>query len=234
MTRLLAAIDRINQRHPWSHNDAFSGFVVRQAKRTIREGGTTALDVGCGTGNLLRRLAPLFPQVVGVEADPETAARAATAVLPWPTVSVVNANFPADSHLYDFVSMVAMLHHLPLVEGIKAARDAVAPGGRLVIVGVYREEATDAPFSIVSLALNPLIGLLRHPRPSSGLPHNMCVPTVQATDSYRQIKEALRAELHGVKVHRTLFWRYLATWQSPRSRALPDAATGHQANVQLS
>ncbi|MBU4188858.1 MAG: class I SAM-dependent methyltransferase [Actinobacteria bacterium] len=218
MTRLLAALDRINQRHPWSHNDAFSGFVLRHAKRTIREGGTTALDVGCGTGNLLRRLAPLFPQVVGVEAHPETAARAAAAVLPWPTVTVVNAPFPADSHLYDFVSMVAVLHHLPLVGGIKAARAAVAPGGRLVIVGVYREEAADAPFSFISLALNPLIGLLRHPQPSVRLPQGMSAPTASATDCYQQIKEALKAELPGVKVHRTLFWRYLAIWQNQRSR----------------
>lgn len=216
MTRLLAAIDRINQRHPWSHNDAFSGLVVRQAKRTIREGGTTALDVGCGTGNLLRKLAPLFPHVVGMEADPETAALAAAAVLPWPTAAVVNARFPDEFHPYDFVSMVAVLHHLPLVEGIKAARVAVAPGGRVVIVGVYREEPADAAFSIISLVLNPIIGLLRHPLPSTRIPQNMSAPALRATDSYQQIKKALKAELPGAKVHRTLFWRYLATWQDRR------------------
>jgi SAM-dependent methyltransferase len=218
LTRLLTALDRINQRHPWSHNDAFSGFVLRQAQRTVREGGSTALDIGCGTGNLLRRLAPLFSQVVGIEADPETAGRAAAAVLPWPTATVVNADFPADSQVYDFVSMVAVLHHLPLTEGIRAARSAVAPGGRLVIVGAYREEAPDAPFSIISLALNPLIGLLLHPRPARRIPQNMGAPTADATDSYRQIKEALTAELPGVKARRTLFWRYLAVWQNPQSR----------------
>lgn len=216
MTRLLAAIDRINQRHPWSHNDAYSGMVVRQAKRTRREGGTTALDVGCGTGNVLRRLAPLFPQVVGIEADPETAAVAAAALAPWPNATVINASFPADSHPYDFVSMVAVLHHLPLVEGAKAARAAVAPGGRLVIVGVYREEPTDAPFSIISLVLNPIIGVLRHPLPSTRVPQHVSAPAVPATDSYQQIKEALKAELPAVRIHRTLFWRYLAIWQNHR------------------
>lgn len=218
MARLVNAIDRTNQRHPWSHNDAFSGLVVRQAMRALREGATTALDVGCGTGNLLRRLAPLFPEVVGMEADSGTAALAAVAVLPWPTASVVNANFPADSHRYDFVSMIAVLHHLPLHAGIKAARGAVAPGGRLVIVGVYREEPTDALFTIISLVLNPIIGLLRHPRPSSQLPSNMSAPAVPATDSYQQIKNALEAELPGVKVRRTLFWRYVACWQNEPRR----------------
>lgn len=216
MTRVLASIDRINQRHPWSHNDAYAGVVVREARRTLREGGTTALDVGCGTGNLLRRLAPLFPEVVGVEADPASAALAAAAVRAWPTASVVNASFPANTHRYDFVSMVAVLHHLPLIAGIEAARAAVAPGGRLIIVGLYREEPTDALFSISSVVLNPIVGLLKHPRPSAQLPQSMSAPTVPATDSYRRIKEALEASLPGVAVHRTLFWRYVAIWHDAR------------------
>lgn len=216
MARLLDAIDGINQRHPWSHNDAYSGLVVRQAKRVRREGGTTALDVGCGTGNLLRRLAPLFSHVVGIEADPGTAALAEEAVLPWPGATVVNADFPVDSHRYDFVSMVAVLHHLPLVPGIEAARGAVSPGGRLVIVGVYREEPSDALFSIASLLLNPIIGLLRQPRPAPRLPPNMSAPAVPAADAWQRIRSALEAGLPGVKVHRALFWRYVATWQNER------------------
>jgi SAM-dependent methyltransferase len=136
---------------------------VRQAIQTLRGGGTTALDIGCGTGNLLRRLAPIFPRVVGIEADSATAALAAAAVLPWPTAAVVNASSPADSQRYDFVSMVAALHHLPLLAGIEAARATVGPGGRLVIVGVYREERTDVLLSVISLVLNPIIGLMRHP-----------------------------------------------------------------------
>jgi hypothetical protein len=138
--------------------------------------------------------------VVGIEADPATAASAAPAVRPWPTASVVDANFQADSHRYDFVSMVAVLHHLPLLAGIKAARWAVSPGGRPVILGVYREEPTDALFSIVSLALNQIIGLLRHPPPSAQLPHNMSAPAVPATEISCR---SLEAGLSGVKVRRS-------------------------------
>src|SRR5665647_2555326 len=83
MARLLHAIGGVNQTHPWSHNDAYSWHVMCHAKQTLREGGTTALDVGCDTGNLLGRLAQLFPRVVGMEADPATAALATSAVSPW-------------------------------------------------------------------------------------------------------------------------------------------------------
>lgn len=45
---------------------------------------------------------------------------------------------------------------------------------------------------------------------------NMSAPAVPATDTYRRIKNALEAGLPGAKVHRTLFWRYVAIWQNDR------------------
>lgn len=217
VTVILRALDTVNREHPWSHNDFYAGWVLRQARRTAREGGTVALDIGCGTGNLLRRLAGLFPQVTGIEADAATAALAAKAVRTLPTASVINAPFPLpDGRRYDFVSLVAVLHHLPLREGIGAAGDAVAPGGRVAIVGVFREEASDAALSLASLLLNPVIGLIRHPRRARVLPDNMTAPTVPAADSYREIRDALRAALPGVRIRRGLFWRYTASWRAPQ------------------
>lgn len=84
----------------------------------------------------------------------------------------------------------------------------------LLIPNAYREERTDALFSIISLVINPIIGLVRHPRRAARQPENMAAPTVPATDSYRQIREALHAALPGVKVRRGLFWRYIATWHA--------------------
>jgi 2-polyprenyl-3-methyl-5-hydroxy-6-metoxy-1,4-benzoquinol methylase len=215
--RVIDRLNRVNAAHPWSHNDAYARFVLRHAARVLRENGTSALDVGCGTGNLLLRLARRFPEVVGIEADPATAALASAAVRTLPNASVVTASFPSgDGRRYDFVSMVAVLHHLPLREGIDALRDAVAPGGHLVIVGVYREERSDAALSIVSVVLNPIVGMLRHPRRAVALPTNMAAPVAPASDSYRLIRDALREELPGVKVRRGLFWRYTAVWRAPR------------------
>ena len=184
--RAIDGLSRVNAAHPWSHNDAYAPFVLRQAARARRDGGTSALDVGCGTGNLLLRLAHRFPEVVGIEADPATAALASAAVRTLPNASVVAASFPsADGRRYDFVSMVAVLHHLPLREGIDAVRGAVAPGGRLVIVGVYREERSDAALSIVSLVLNPIVGMISHPRRAVTLPANMAAPVAPAADPYQ-------------------------------------------------
>lgn len=212
--RLLA---RINQTHPWSHNDLYAPFVVYQAWRARRAGSVTGLDIGCGTGTLLRRLAHVLPDVTGMEADPDTAKRATESIEGLPNAKVVPSAFPTtEPGRYGFVSMVAVLHHLSRQVGIRAAREVVRPGGRLVIVGCYREESrVDFLLAYVSLLLNPLVGLVVHPRRASTFPVNMTAPVATPTDSYDQIRDALRAALPGVSVHRGLFWRYTAVWVAP-------------------
>jgi SAM-dependent methyltransferase len=215
--RAVVWLDRVNAAHPWSHNDAYAGFVLRQAAKAVREGGRSAADIGCGTGHLLRRLAPLFEQTVGIEANPASAGRAAQAVRSLPGAQVVVERFPlADGRSYDFVALVAVLHHLPLLAGIEAVRSAVAPGGRLAIVGLYREEPSDAWLSLASVLLNPVLGLVRHPRRATATPEHMTAPTAPASDSYAEIAGALSEALPGVRVRRGLFWRYTASWRAPR------------------
>lgn len=216
---LLRLLDHINQRHPWSHNDAYAPVVLLAARRVRRAGGTSVLDVGCGTGHLVAQLAHQLPDATGLEADKTTADLAAAATAHLPAVRIEHASFPQPlGRRFDLVSMVAVLHHLPLTEGVRAARQAVAPGGRLVVVGTYRETSSDWLLSLLSLALNPLIGLVLHPRPVRRLPQHMTAPIATATDSYWDIAAVFRAELPGVSIHRAMFWRYVASWHAPRDQ----------------
>ena len=68
---LLDWIDRVNAAHPWSHNDHYVPWVLRQ----LPPMPGTALDVGCGTGTLLAALAARLPHVEGIDRDPAMAAR---------------------------------------------------------------------------------------------------------------------------------------------------------------
>ena len=218
MGRLLEALNGFNQRHPWSHNDVHAPWVLRQADKTRRDGGVAALDIGCGAGDLLVKLSERFSRVVGVEADPATADAARRATRELPSVSVMEAEFPVDDRRYDFVSMVAVLHHLPLAQGVAAARAAVAPGGRLVIVGVSREEGrVDLALSLVSVVLNPVVGMLKHPRRAESVPVGMTAPTAPASESFDQIRAVMRERLPGVRLRRGLFWRYRAVWRDTRA-----------------
>ena len=167
---LIQRLDRFNARHPWSHNDAYAGFVIRQARAVRRRGGDTALDVGCGTGYLLGRLSRVFPTVTGIEPDAETARVAADRFEGGSIRIEVRAFGDERPRAYDLVSFVASIHHMPLRATVREARAALRPNGRIVIVGVARETEGDEWRSVVSLVLNPIIGYLRHPRRADAAP----------------------------------------------------------------
>ena len=57
----------------WNHNVAFHGELVADAG--LR--GGRVLNVGCGDGLLVHRLAGVCDEVVGIEKDPAAARRAA-------------------------------------------------------------------------------------------------------------------------------------------------------------
>jgi 2-polyprenyl-3-methyl-5-hydroxy-6-metoxy-1,4-benzoquinol methylase len=216
--RLLEGLARFNAEHPWSHNDAYSAWVLWHARKVRRRGGSSALDVGCGTGNLLRKLAGVFEDVTGIEPDSETASRARANLAGIDSALVREESFravPVDQPRYDLVTFVAVLHHLPLVQTLRAARSLVRPGGRLVIVGLARESPSDLPWSVASTLLNPIVGAIRHPRRTHARPDNMTAPTAEPRDTFERIVNAVQTEIPGAKIRRSLFWRYTAVWVAP-------------------
>ncbi|UNK69295.1 class I SAM-dependent methyltransferase [Microbacterium sp. H1-D42] len=216
---LLAALTRFNEGHPWSHNDAFSGFVLGQARAVRRVGGRVAVDVGCGTGGLVARLAAVFPTVIGIEPDAETAAVAKRRLARTSDARIEQRAFGSESpETYDLIVFVASLHHMPLRETLLKARAALRPGGRIVIVGVARETSADAARSLVSVVLNPLVGLVRHPRRAVARPTHMRAPVAEPRESFDEIGAVAEEVLPGIRLRRRLFWRYTAVWAAPTAR----------------
>lgn len=217
-TRLLQRLGRFNAKHPWSHNDAYTRWVLWHARKVRRRGGSSALDIGCGTGNLLKRLAVVMDDVTGIEPDRRTALRARANLSDVKTAIIHEGSFE-DTLLhessYDLVTFVAVLHHLPLRQSLDAARALIRPGGRLVIVGLATETKADAAWSIASMLLNPMIGALRHPRPAHATLENMTAPTFEPRETFAEIAVAANDVLPGVKMRRSLFWRYTAVWVAP-------------------
>lgn len=216
--RALATLARFNDAHPWSHNDIYAGLVLHHARRVRAAGGTDALDVGCGTGNLVRRLAGVFPSVTGVERDVPTAEQARLATTDLANVRILTQPFDEfQGSSYDLITFVAVLHHLPLEATLEKVRELLRPGGRLVVVGVSSEAPADLPWSIASMILNPIVGIAKHPRRSSTVPAHMTAPTALATESFEEIALPAKRILPGARLSRSLFWRYRLAWQAPGS-----------------
>jgi len=206
---------RLVERHPWSHNDIYGRWITGQARRIRTPRPRSALDIGCGTGNLVVRLAGVLDQVTGLEPDPEASRIAAERSAADPRVRILPVGFDErPDGEWDLITMVAVLHHLPLVETLTAVRSMIKPGGRLVIVGLARETRADALWSIISVLLNPLMGLVLHPRADGVMPAGMTAPARDPKETLDEIRDIAGRILPGVRIRRGLFFRYTLVWQA--------------------
>ncbi|MFE6971920.1 class I SAM-dependent methyltransferase [Isoptericola sp. NPDC057653] len=209
-------LGRVNARHPWNHNDHFHGWVLRRLPRRRRR----ALDVGCGTGTLVHRLRRAGTTVVGLDADAAMAAATAARFAGDPGVTTRHARFedvPADGS-FDVVTMVASLHHMDLEPALRHAAGVLAPGGRLLVVGLARIGAPrDLAVDLVSSFANPVVGMVRHPRRADvtpGTDGRPVVPVRDARETYGEVRETARRVLPGARFRRRLFFRYTLEWTS--------------------
>lgn len=121
----------------------------------------------------------------------------------------------------DLITMVAVLHHLDLGGTLARIPRLLAPGGRLLVVGLAKVDSpADVMVDLVSAAANPLVGLVKHPRPArpaaeaaAGQP---VMPVRDPSASVAEIAAAAGARLPGATIRRRLFFRYTLRWDKPR------------------
>ncbi|MFI8487366.1 class I SAM-dependent methyltransferase [Streptomyces rubrogriseus] len=212
--RLLQALDRFNAAHPWDHNAHYHRWILRQLPRRFG----SALDVGSGAGDLARLLATRADEVRGVDADPAITARAraltTTSTAASFTVADALTDLPAGPH--DVITCVATLHHLPFAEALDIFRSRLAPGGTLVVVGLYRPRTvTDHLLGAAAVLPNASIGWLKNRGCARPRPASMTARTRPADMTFSDISEAAREVLAGARLRRRLFWRYTLIWRHP-------------------
>lgn len=212
---LLSRLDRFNRRHPWSHNDHYGRWV---AGRVAASGAREVLDIGCGTGNLAARLRDRGLTVTALEPDTATAEIAARRFAGDPAVRVFRAGFAErePNRRWDAITLVAVLHHLPLVSTLRELRETLAPGGRLVVVGCFRADGfVDGFATLPAVVANPVLGRIRHPAPAAAPPPHMSAPVADPRETLAEIRAAVAAELPGARIRRLLFWRYGLVYDAP-------------------
>jgi len=96
------------------------------------------LDVGCGTGGLLRFMKSQGARVTGAECNPlqRAAAMAEAGMSDIEVVDAVGQDLPFEDGSFDLVVYLFSLHHVPLSDQGNALREAarvLAPGGMLYV-----------------------------------------------------------------------------------------------------
>ncbi|MGW2251068.1 class I SAM-dependent methyltransferase [Kitasatospora sp. NPDC001660] len=199
---------------PFDHNDHYHRLLLR----FLPPGARRALDVGCGTGAFARRLARRGVDVDAVDRDASViaAARRDGERVNFRQADITGISLPPGT--YDYVSCLASLHHLPL-DTLRTLRDALAPGGVLVVLGCYREEsAWDRTVSLAAVPVNAVcraavFGRERVVRPARAA---VPAPTMAPAGSFAEVRAFAEEHLPGYRMRRLLFWRYLLVYRVGR------------------
>ncbi|MFF4185185.1 class I SAM-dependent methyltransferase [Streptomyces sp. NPDC001691] len=207
---------------PFDHNDHYHRLLLRHVPRTCG----AALDVGCGTGRFARRLAHLCADVDAVDPSREAITEARTLAgrtdgAPSPRfehADITRVELPP-AH-YDFISCLASIHHMPF-ETVTELRDALAPGGVLVILGCYPEKAPlDWAWSLTAVPVNAVARLavavrdkLRRGTAAADRTR-VTAPVRQPVIPLSEVRREAAALLPGCSVRRLLFWRYLLVFRN--------------------
>ena len=200
---------------PFDHNDHYHRLLLRQ----VPPSAVTALDVGCGTGRFARRMAALGLDVDAVDPSAEVIAEAralsAGSRSPRFTQADVTGMELPKGH-YDFVSCLASLHHMPFGT-VAALRDALAPGGVLVVLGCYPERTrVDWAWSLAAVPVNAVVrlGVVVADRFRGVAAKDMVrAPVRQPETGLADIRREAAVLLPGARVRRLLFWRCLIVFR---------------------
>ncbi|MDV3128701.1 class I SAM-dependent methyltransferase [Mycobacterium sp. 21AC1] len=202
----------VNSRHPWSHNDHFHRWILRNLP--ARRG--RAIDIGCGQGALVALLAGHFSEVHGTDADPGMRTEAARRCADLTNVTIDGAQLDELSGAVDLITMIAVLHHLDAESALSEVARLLAPGGRFLGVGLAPPKSVrDIAWDLASAVTNPIIGMVKHPRPVRGGPQPPPFPVRDPELSFDELRTVVDRIMPDARMRRRLAFRHTIAWTKP-------------------
>jgi len=202
----------------WTANNHYHNSLLKHVPPHCEN----ALEIGCGTGAFARALAKVCSRVVALDLSSEMIriARSRSGQfnnLEFQLADAMSWNFP-QSH-FDFVCSIATLHHVQQRELLVKMRDALRPGGVLVVLDLVQSDSVaermlDAIANGVSVSLR----LIHNGRLKPPAAVRKAWEQHGKHDSYSTVGQvrALADEiLPGATVSRCLFWRYTLVYRKP-------------------
>ncbi|HEU4509431.1 MAG TPA: class I SAM-dependent methyltransferase [Pyrinomonadaceae bacterium] len=195
----------------WTANNQYHKFLLKHVPHNCEN----ALEIGCGTGALARLLAKRSRRVVALDLSSEMirVARARSGRfdnLEFHLADAMTWDFPKAQ--FDFICSIATLHHLDQRTLLVKMKQALKPGGVLVVVDLVQSEGlVERVFDVVGVGISGSLRLLHNGRLKPPPEVRKAWEQHGKHDSYSTTKQmrALAGELFpGASVKRCLLWRY--------------------------
>jgi SAM-dependent methyltransferase len=196
----------------WNHNVHYQPVILG----AVPSGCRTAIDVGCGDGQLVAKLAARCAMVTGIDRDARmiTLARTRNATNARNTsntdfLEADFATYPFKAGSFDFACANTALHHMDFAAALAKMAHILRPGGRLAVVGLA-DNGSPADW-IIGAAGIPADLYYKATRGKG----NSGAPIEDPDMTWAQARETARRVLSGVRYRRHLLWRYSLIWDKP-------------------
>ena len=200
----------------WTASNHYHGSLLKYVPKNCGQ----ALEIGCGTGAFARELAARCRRVVALDLSVEMirVARSRSARFDNVEFQLADAmtwGFPQSQ--FDFICSIATLHHLEQRELFVKMRDALRPGGVLVVLDLVESNGlVERMLDVIGLGVSGSLRLLRNGRLKPPPEVRKAWEEHGKHDHYSTITQmrALANEiLPGSNVTRRLLWRYMLVYR---------------------
>lgn len=193
----------------WNHNTAYHKWILSQVK-----GKDKVLDVGCGDGLLVHRLAGVCGHVIGIDNHAPSIERAKNRLRNLKNAQVVKEgleDFKVEPNSFDAVIFVASLHHMDLGFCIDKSIELLKPNGRLLVVGLARPHSILDSVIEFGRILPAKFGDLFH-----DVKGDVGAPIADWGGDLGDIRAIVKLKLPNAKIRQALYYRYLLNWTKPK------------------
>ncbi len=188
----------------WNHNTAYYSWIEKQIEDRRR-----ILDVGCGDGSLVYRLADGKRDIFGLEPCETVLLSAKEQYGSTPGTHWICETFEAlqaEEKSFDAVVFSASLHHMDMIPTLRKAVSLLDTNGILLVVGLASPSSlcdwlTEGLRCIPSL----MISAFHHMKSTeeNGVPVSYTFPSMD------EVRRIAAIELHDCKIRLGLHYRYL-------------------------
>lgn len=202
----------------WTANNHYHNSLLKHVPPNSKH----ALEIGCGTGAFARDLAKVCKRVTALDLSSEMIRIARErsgqfSNIEFQLADAMTWTYP-QSH-FDFICSIATLHHLQQRELLLKTRDALRPGGVLVVLDLVQSDGLlERILDALGLSVSAGLRLIHNGRLQPPAEVRKAWEQHGKHDSYStitQMRALVEEILPGAAMKRCLLWRYSLVYRKP-------------------
>ncbi|MDR2246493.1 MAG: class I SAM-dependent methyltransferase [Treponema sp.] len=200
----------------WDHNQQYQNYLLKNIPPNCR----CILDVGCGTGELTKKLVPYSSEIIGIDVSEnminEAGKRNNDRKINYIKVSAEKYLEDIDRK-FDVIISIAALHHMNEEKILETMRNRLTKEGKIIILDLVKGSIVDYVGAMTAVPLSIILRLKNNGKARITKEQREAWEGHFHYDNYLTIKEVksiVRKKLGKAKVKKHLFWRYSIVYKN--------------------